>query len=236
MSEEFDCFMQLYSGLLREGPGDAESLSLALQGLPAGARIFDAACGSGADTGLMLDTLPQAEILAVDRQQQFIYAANSRGLPADFQVGDMLKPCGKFDLIWSAGAVYFVGVEAALAAWRPHLKNSGRIGFSEVVWLTDTPHKAAQDFWNDAFPAMGNIAEMSARIEAKGFRVISSRPLGRGAWLGYYASLAARIADIRLNAPSKMMQQVIAETESEMVLFEAHFGDYDYVVFIIEPA
>lgn len=236
MSEEFDCFIRLYSGLPREGPGDAESLALALQGLPAGARIFDAACGSGADTALMLDAMPQAEIFAVDKQQQFIDAAISRGLQADFQVGDMLKPSGKFDLIWSAGAVYFVGVEAALTAWRPHLKNGGRIGFSEAVWLTDTPHKAARNFWDDAFPAMGNIAEMTARIEAKGFRVILAKPLGRAAWLGYYASLAANIAEIRLNAPSKIMEKVMANTESEVALFEAHFGDYDYAVFIVEPA
>ncbi len=235
MSEVFDCFMRLYSGLPREGPGDASSLMRALDGLPKNARIFDAACGSGADTVMMLDVLPQAQIIGVDKQQQFIDAANARGLNAEFTVGDMLEPDGMFDLIWSAGAVYFAGIEAALNAWRPHLNAKGRIGFSEAVWLSDTPSVVAKDFWQEAFPAMGNIAQMVARIEKSGFRVCSATSIGRASWEGYYWGLRARIAEIKAGQVSAVMAQVLAETEAEIELFDRHFGEYDYAVFVAEP-
>ena len=235
MSEAFECFMRLYSGLSREGPGDVASMMPALTGLPQSARIFDAACGSGADTKNMLDVSSLARVVGVDKQQQFIDAAKARGLRADFYTGDMLEPDGLFDLVWCAGAVYFVGVETALNSWRPHLKPAGRIGFSEIVWLTDTPSAPAKKFWHDAFPAMGNITQMSERIEKLGFRVISAKPLGRSGWETYYAGLAANIAKIKSGHITPVMAQTLAETETEIELFNAHPGQYDYAVFVAEP-
>ncbi|MEE9453992.1 MAG: class I SAM-dependent methyltransferase [Paracoccaceae bacterium] len=228
-------FWTLYSGLTREGPGDKASLARALQGLAKEARIFDAACGSGADSAMMLDMLPEVEIIGVDKHPEFIAAAKARGLRADFHVSDMLAPDGKFDLIWCAGAVYFVGIEAALKAWGPHLEPGGRIAFSEVVWLTDTPSNAAKTFWQEAYPQIGTIASMRQRIEGCGFNVTSATPLGRAGWQHYYASLAARISELRKSPVSDNMAAVLVETEAEIALFEAHFGEYDYAVFLVQP-
>ncbi len=228
-------FWTLYSALPREGPGDAASLARALAGLPADARILDAACGSGADSAMILDILPDADIVGVDKHPDFIASAKARGLRAGFHIGDMLDLEGKFDLIWCAGAVYFVGIEAALKAWKPHMKPGGKIAFSEVVWLTDTPSIAAKTFWNAAYPQIGTIASLRQRITACGFTVTSAEPLGRAGWQGYYEGLRTRIAAIRATNPSPSMISVLCETEAEIALFEAHFGEYDYAVFIVAP-
>lgn len=235
MPEEFDAFMELYSDLPREGPGNMDSLLnvLDIADTPVMGRIFDAACGSGADSAIIERALPGAKIIGVDKQPQFIKAAKARGLHAEFLVGDMLQPDGIFDLIWCAGAVYFFGIEAALDAWKQHLSLEGKIAFSELVWLKE-PSAPAKTFWDDAFPAMTTQNGLIQRIETSGFKVLSATPLGRSGWDPYLDALRERINLLQSRGPA--MDSVLAETSTEIALYDSHFGEYDYVVFLIEPA
>ena len=234
MSDDFAAFMELYSGLPREGPGTVDSLLnvLEIADTPPLGRVLDAACGSGADTVTLSRALPNAEIIGVDKQEAFITAAKARGLAADFRVGDMLWVEGDFDLIWCAGAVYFFGLETVLEAWRSHLRPSGKVAFSEVVWRGQ-PSPAAKDFWQDAYPQMDSLNGLSARIEASGFKVLSAEPLGRAGWEGYYAALQKNIS--RLQGQSPVMDEVVKETQAEIDIFTTDFGSYDYVVYLAEP-
>ncbi len=234
MSEAFTAFMELYAGLSREGPGTVDSLLnvLEIADVPPLGRVLDAACGSGADTVTLSRALPNAEIIGVDKQEAFIKAAKARGLNADFQTGDMLWVDGDFDLIWCAGAVYFFGIETVLEAWRSHLRPSGKVAFSEVVWR-GRPTPKAETFWLDAYPQITTQSALTARIEACGFKVLSAEPLGRAGWEGYYAALQKNIT--RLQGQSPVMDEVIAETQAEIDLFSSDFGSYDYVVYLAEP-
>lgn len=234
MSEAFDAFMALYTGLPREGPGTVDSLLnvLEIANTPPLGRVLDAACGSGADSKTLRRALPNVELIGIDKQEAFISAAKARGIEADFQTGDMLWPEGEFDLIWCAGAVYFFGVETALDAWRSHLRPQGRMAFSEVVWLGQ-PSPAAKTFWDEAYPQMATQNGLAARIEASGYKVLSAEPLGRAGWEGYYAALRKNIANLK--GQSAVMDGVIAETEAEITLFDSDFGCYDYVVYLTEP-
>ncbi len=234
MSESFDAFIELYSGLPREGPGTVDSLLnvLEIADVPPLGRVLDAACGSGADSKTILRALPHLELIGVDSQPAFIKAATARGLNADFRVGDMLWPEGDFDLIWCAGAVYFAGMETALEAWRNRLRPGGKVAFSEVVWL-GPPSPGARDFWAEAYPQMDSKNGLATRIEASGYSVLSAGPLGRAGWEDYYSALRKNIA--RLKGQSAVMDEVIAETEAEIAVYDAHFGEYDYVVYLVEP-
>ena len=235
MSEEFAAFMALYAGLPREGPGTVDSLLnvLEIADVPPLGRVLDAACGSGADSKTLARALPNAELIGVDQQEAFINAAKARGLNADFRVGDMLWPEGEFDLIWSAGAVYFFGAETVLGAWRSHLRPHGKIAFSEVVWRGQAS-PAAKAFWQEAYPQMDSQNGLAARIEKSGFKLLSAEPLGRAGWAGYYDALRSNIAGLK--GVSGIMDAVCAETEAEIAIFDAHFGEYDYVVYLVEPA
>ncbi len=234
MSEAFDAFMALYAGLPREGPGTVDSLLnvLEIANTPPLGRVLDAACGSGADSKTLRRALPNVELIGLDKQEAFIKAAKARGIAADFQVGDMLWPEGDFDLIWCAGAVYFFGVETVLDAWRSHLRPQGKIAFSEVVWLGQ-PSPAAKEFWAEAYPQMSSQNGLAARIEASGYKVLSAKPLDRAGWEDYYAALRKNIT--RLKGQSATMDEVIAETEAEIAVFDSDFGSYDYVVYLTEP-
>jgi SAM-dependent methyltransferase len=234
MSEAFSAFIELYSGLPREGPGSVDSLLTVLEiaDPPPLGRVLDAACGSGADSETISRVLPGVELIGLDSQSAFISAAKARGLNAEFTIGDMLWINGEFDLIWCAGAVYFFGVETVLEAWRSHLRPGGKVAFSEVVWR-GPPTPKAKAFWADAYPQITSQNALTARIEACGFRVLSAAPLGRAGWEGYYAALQKNI--IRLQGQSPIMDEVIAETQAEIDLFHSDFGCYDYVVYLTEP-
>jgi len=234
MPERLKAFMALYSDLPRQGPGTVNSLLnvLDIADPPPLGRVLDAACGSGADVETILRALPGVEVIGIDQQSGFIEAAKARGLGADFKVGDMLWPEGFFDLIWCAGAVYFIGLETALAAWRSHLHPGGKIAFSELVWLGE-PSAPAKAFWQEAYPQMDSIHGLTARIEASGFALLSVEPLGRAGWEPYYDALRGNIA--KLKGQSAVMDAVIAETEAEIAIFDAHFGEFDYAVYLVEP-
>ena len=50
------------------------------------------------------------------------------------------------DLVWCESAIYCVGRETALAAWRKLLARDGLVAFSDVVWTTDQPPVEARAF------------------------------------------------------------------------------------------
>ena len=234
MPDSLDAFMTLYSDLPREGPGTVGSLLnvLDIADPPPLGRVLDAACGSGADAGTILRVLPGVELIGIDSQPAFIEAAKKRGVRADFSVGDMLWPEGKFDLIWCAGAVYFIGLETVLEAWRSHLSPGGKIAFSELVWVGQ-PSVAARAYWQTAYPHMDTQNGLASRIEASGFKLLSAEPLGRAGWEDYYNALRSNIESHR--GESQEMDAIIAETEAEIAIFDTDFGSFDYVVYLVAP-
>lgn len=52
-----------------------------------------------------------------------------------------------FDLIWSEGSAYIMGVKNALKAWKPLLSEDGVLVVSDLVWSTDKPSESALSFW-----------------------------------------------------------------------------------------
>ena len=139
-------FFTLYTGLYREGPGEPADVAWAaeLAGLEPDARICDAGCGSGADIPALLATAPKGRVTAVDSHAPFIEALRIR-TGEDRRVtayaGNMAKIKGPFDLIWSAGALYFLGTVKGLKAWRPALAKRGAVAFSEPCFFTDQPSR-----------------------------------------------------------------------------------------------
>ncbi|MEZ5911938.1 MAG: class I SAM-dependent methyltransferase [Paracoccaceae bacterium] len=235
MSDE--AFFTLHRDLPREGPGTAEDVHWALSVIDRPHYVIDAGCGPGADTETLAEALPEARIDAVDQVAHFV--AEARALTERFgprvtvRVGDMAALHGPADLIWCAGAVYFLGLEAALAQWRPVLAPGGAVAFSEAVFLTDPPGRAARDFWA-LYPAMGSEAALQARIAAAGYRTLASRRIVGPAWSAYYEPLAARIARLRPGADAELAA-VLDEAESEIALWRAARGDVAYSLCVVTP-
>jgi SAM-dependent methyltransferase len=232
-----DAFFTLHSGLQREGPGDSDSLSWALEvaGTPARARILDAGCGPGADLALLSDLRPGAILVGRDLHAPFIDRIRADLPHVIAECGDMLTPDGQFDLIWSAGAAYAPGIAAALTAWRPHLRPSGSIAFSDALWRTGRPSPPARAFWQAEYPQMCDLPQHLERIEGLGWRIKGARWLGDVAWESYYLPLQNRINALRPSAEVGMTA-VLEEAQAEIDIWRTYGAEFGYYLTVVQPA
>lgn len=236
-----EAFFTVHRDLPREGPGMPEQVHWVLDALPQKPMsVFDAACGPGADTVTLAEALPDAEILAVDLHAPFITQA--RQSTAQFgprirpEVMSFLDAEGPFDLIWCAGAVYFVGIETALEAWRPKLTPGGAVAFSEPAWKSAAPSDAAKAFWAE-YPAITDVAKLIDRIEAAGWSVMNNRWLGEPAWEAYYTPMAERLDMLQSkDGIDPALQCAIDENRQEIANWQAAKDEIDYHLFLVRPA
>ena len=228
----------LHSELPREGPGEPADVVWAAEiaGLPSDARILDTACGPGGDIPALRSVAPAGRIDAVDVHAPFVDVvkrtyAHDPNLTA--WTGDMLDAAGPYDLIWCAGAVYFVGVEAALEAWRPALAPGGAVAFSEPVLLSDTPSPAVQDFWQgESDPC--DTAGIAAQVRSAHYRTLGTRVLSPTAWEAYYQPMEARIATLRPGA-SDALSATLDEAALEIANYRRAAGETSYLLTVAVP-
>ena len=226
-------FFQIHSDLPREGPGDDESLNWALSQLDLGLapRTLDAGCGPGADIPGLLAHRPHAQIVALDTHAPFIDQLRATyGDDPRVQAGtdDMARPEGRFDLIWTAGALYFLGVRTGLEGWRDHLEPGGAVIFSELSWRGADRPEAAADYWQ-AYEAMQDAAGVLADTEAAGYRVLAHRYLPDAAWEAYYQPIEARLAALEAGEVSPELRAAIDAERTEIAVWRAHKDAFGYL-------
>ena len=229
----------LHQGLERLGPGEAadiEWLGTQIE-LKDTALIGDLACGAGADIGPLLELAPKASVVAVDHNPGFLnQAAEQWGAQArvDVRLADMAEPGGRFDLIWCAGAIYFMGITEALNAWKSSLSAGGYVAFTEPCFWSDKPSKAVAGIW-EQYPAMTDEAGIAKRIDAAGYKTIATRRLSDDAWSDYYSPLLERVGELRHGADAGL-RQVLEETVAEIVAWNEYGDEYGYLLSIVKPA
>ena len=233
-----EAFLTLYTDLAREGPGAAADLGWALSvaATPQLARICDAGCGSGADTVTLAKERPKAQIDAVDKIAQFVAAAQKRVAPFGARVqvrqGDMASIDGPYDLIWCAGALYFLGVTEGLSKWRSALAPGGAIAFSEPC-LLPRPSTAARAFWAE-YPQITDVTGIRARVAAAGYRVLGEQMQVGDAWEAYYIPMARRIEKLRPYAQGALVE-ALDEAESEIARWKAAPSEIAYALMVVSP-
>lgn len=222
-----------FENLDRLGPGSAASLrwALDLAGVPRDGVILDAGCGTGADLGGLLAAVPEGRVVAIDTAETFIARVRQRFPAVTAAVADMTAPPdGPYDLIWSAGAVYQVGVGRALGAWRRHLKPGGRVVFSDLCWTLDDRPPEAVAFWAEEGLNPGDAAALEAEVEAAGYRVLGARWLGPADWAAYYGPVEVELD--RFGDESAL----VAGFRREIAIWRTHGVSFGYRLIVAEPA
>lgn len=240
-----EVFLEIHAGLPRQGVGSDDATLRALElctELPAAPDILDIGCGPGAQT-LMLARATDGAVTAVDRHAPFLRELERRAAAAGLEgrittvESDMAAlpfPPASFDLVWSEGAAYSMGVGEALAAWRPLLRPGGYLVFSELCWTEAArPHEVVA-FFTTGYPAMTDVRGNLGLIDAAGYELVGSFALPEAAWWDeYYAPLEARLSDIaERHRGGPEASAVIRATASEIDLRRRFPDAYDYVLFV----
>ena len=237
---DMSAFFMLHRDLPREGPGQAEDVAWAagLLDLPRRAQIADVACGPGGDIAALLAAAPEGHVTALDKMPHFVTAAR-KAWGADPRVtvlkADMKVIANPYDLIWCAGAVYFMGVEKALRAWRKSLLPRGAVAFSEACWFTQDRSARAKAFWDTEYPSMTDEAGITAQIEAAGYRVLGQQRLKDASWEAYFTPLEQRAATLRAGADPALVA-VLDEVAEEIACWRAHRDEFGYLLSVVTPA
>jgi len=244
-SRFWSLFFEIYEALPRQGPGNRATAERALgmcTELPARPEILDLGCGVGGQT-LHLAEFTQGRISAVDNHAPSIARLEatvaSRGLEERVTpiVGDMATvqlPAGSFDLIWSEGALYNLGLEVALARCRELLRPGGYLVFSDAVWLKAEPPEAVKLSFELDYPSMGWVSDVLARIASAGLDVIQHFRLPDQAWWeDFYTPMEARIEELqRMYASDVEALGILAGLAEEPKLHRSYSDYYGYEVFV----
>lgn len=238
---DWDAFFTVHSDLPREGPGEPADVYWALKAAEVSGAIsvLDAGAGPGADTVTLAQALPDAQITSVEKHPGFVAQARSRleqfGSRVAVVEGDMAELEGRYDFIWCAGALYFLGVTEGLSLWRSALTKKGVVAFSEPVLLNGSLTGSAKEFWNE-YPAITDETGIIQRINSAGYRVIDKRVIVGEPWRAYYDPLKERIAALRDTDPSPNLVRALDENAREIALWEAAPEQIAYMLFVVRPA
>jgi SAM-dependent methyltransferase len=239
-------FFELFSGLPRQGPGDPDSTRRALEMVPPldpTSRILDIGCGTGAQT-FDLATSSPASIVAVDLHPPFVDHLNAEAakLGLDHRVravvGDMSRldfPSRHFDLLWSEGAIYNIGFEAGLAAWRRLLRPGGHIAVSDLCWLGASPPGECVEFFASEYPAMREVAARRAAVARCRYQLVGDFCLPPSAWWrDFYEPLDRNIAAFRArHAGDPVAGAIAGQSEREIEMYRLYSSYYGYVFFVM---
>ncbi len=233
-----EAFFTIHRDLLREGPGEAADVLWALEvaGTPAKARIVDAGCGPGADAVTLAEARPEAEVLALEKVPHFVEAAKRRaarfGKRVEVEERSYLALSETYDLIWSAGAVYFHGVQKVLAAWMPHIVPGGAVAFSEPCWMIEPPSEAARAFWAEEYEVKSR-AEIEAEIHRAGYGIVGQRWVVDAPWAAYYGPMLARLDKLDETEQSPEVAAAMAEHRAEIARWQAAREEIAYSLFVV---
>ncbi|WP_028117215.1 methyltransferase domain-containing protein [Ferrimonas senticii] len=233
-------FMHVFSTLECWGPGDKAATLQALSKVPHEPKqLLEIGCGKGLAT-LALAEATQAQLTALDNEQSALDALAVR-FDEQQLAGRLNTVCASmtelpfaansFDLIWSEGSAYIMGVEAALQQWQPLLQQDGVLVLSDLVWLVDSPAQAAKAFWSNDYPAMTTVAERLTQIEQAGYQLLDTFTLSRQAWDNYSVPLTARVAELQGCMPDS---QAIKDIKHELQIYADHLGEFGYQMFVMQ--
>jgi SAM-dependent methyltransferase len=241
----WDLFFEVYENLPRQGPGNracatkAFALCQELYDIPA---ILDLGCGVGGQT-FQLAELSSGTILAIDSHAPSIErlqaAIIERGLShrVSAMVGDMAcleQAPESFDLIWSEGALYSIGLRDALRICHELLRPGGYLVFTDAIWRKENPPSAVKASFDLDYPTMGSLNDDVTAIQDCGYELVGHFTLPDEAWWDdFYTPMETRINELRNKYTNDAEASAILDQLAEEPNMHRRYSDfYAYEFFV----
>ena len=245
--EEMDYFYELFESLPRCGPGEKECTLRAFRAMPNLIKqpfILDIGCGPGVQT-LDLANVSNGKIIALDNHQPFldslIQSAEEEGLsenivPTNMSMLDMNFDEKMFDIIWSEGALYFMGFQNGLRRCHQLLKSNGYLSVTEAVYLIPDPPDPVVQYWENEYPDIKDVKSNVELIKREGFNLISNFTLPKSAWLdNFYVPMEEALS--RLNVKYKgneIALSVFENMQGEIDFYRKYSDCFGYECFVMQ--
>ena len=220
---QLQLLIDLHKRAKRQGPGgDAETkkaIDLAELDPSAPLKIADIGCGTGSSAMLLARSL-NAQITAVDFLPDFIEVlqanAESEGLtdkidPLVCSMDSLQFDDEEFEVIWSEGAIYNMGFEKGINAWKRFLKPGGLLVVSEITWRTDDRPVEVQNHWDAEYPEIDTASSKMTVLEKSNYSPVAYFVLPEHCWLdNYYRPIQNSFTEfLARNANSEKAQEIV---------------------------
>ncbi len=243
---EIEFIVDFHKDAERQGPGSAEETKKALDLIDisnkADLKIADIGCGTGAQT-ITLAQNTNSHVVAVDIFKIFLDKLSDKAQEVGLQ--NRITPLvqsmealdfreNEFDIIWSEGAIYNMGFENGVRAWRRFLKPEGYLAVTEISWITDSRPEELENYWKKMYPGIGTISNNINALEKNGYTSIAHFILPSYCWIdNYYNPMQDRFeAFLENHDHSELAQKIVESEKKEIALYNAFKDFYGYVFYI----
>ena len=245
--EGMEYFYELFEALPRGGPGDNKSTRKAFNTIPKPPKqplILDIGCGPGVQT-IELAKLSKGRIIALDNHQPFLdkLIRNAKEeelldhiVPTNISMLDMDFEENTFDIIWSEGALYFLGFQNGLRRCHQLLKNDGFLAVTEIVYLADNPPAPLIQYFKKEYPDIKPVKDKIDLIQNERFHLITNFTLPESSWLDcFYLPMEKELTHLNKKYQSnKIALGIFEEMKNEMNLYKKFSDFFGYEFFLMQ--
>ncbi|WP_455210811.1 class I SAM-dependent methyltransferase [Kaarinaea lacus] len=245
--EGMEYFYELFEALPRGGPGSNEFTRQAFQAIPEFIQpplILDIGCGQGVQT-VELAKISNGKIIAVDNHQAFLdtlmRSAKLQGVaanitPMNISMFEMDFDEQSFDIIWSEGALYFMGFQNGLRRCHQLLKDPGYLAVTELVYLSSPPPAPLVQYLESEYPDIKTVPANIELIKTEGFQLLSHFTLPKSAWLdGYYLPIETELSRLKKKYQGNEVALQHFDVMSTEIAYYKQFSDhYGYEFFVMQ--